>query len=211
MKKAFGGPFWKSRNSKTDCRIRFGCGSFLMEIIFLWDFTEKLHRFYKCLQTLHKLNNNDDLSHIKLEKKVKDNGLCKKFSARLTEEECRRILAGDTEWMMDHPKALVQELYVKMKSGPLRPKVLVSYVREPYVYAPGNVRVTFDSQLRTGGLHRKFLEPSVQDISATDTPDTMLMEVKYDDYLPEIIGKLVQTKGSRVQAFSKYRVCRRFG
>lgn len=211
MKKASGGPFWKSRKSKTDCRIRFGCGSFLMEIIFLWDFTEKLHRFYKCLQTLHKLNNNDDLSHIKLEKKVKDNGLCKKFSARLTEEECRRILAGDTEWMMDHPKALVQELYVKMKSGPLRPKVLVSYVREPYVYAPGNVRVTFDSQLRTGGLHRKFLEPSVQDISATDTPDTMLMEVKYDDYLPEIIGKLVQTKGSRVQAFSKYRVCRRFG
>ncbi|MGN1351168.1 MAG: polyphosphate polymerase domain-containing protein [Anaerovoracaceae bacterium] len=154
---------------------------------------------------------NDDFSYIKLEKKVKDNGLCKKFSARLTEEECRRILAGDTEWMMDHPDALVQELYVKMKSGPLRPKVLVSYVREPYVYAPGNVRVTFDSELRTGGLHRKFLEPSVQDISATDTPDTMLMEVKYDDFLPEIIGKLVQTKGIRAQAFSKYGVCRRFG
>lgn len=154
---------------------------------------------------------NDDFSCIKLEKKVKDNGLCKKFSARLTEEECRRILAGDLEWMKSHPAALVQELYVKMKSGPLRPKVLVSYVREPYVYAPGNVRVTFDSELRTGGLHRKFLEPSVQDISATDTPDTMIMEVKYDDFLPEIIGKLVQTKGSRVQAFSKYGICRRFG
>ena len=154
---------------------------------------------------------NDDFSFIKLEKKVKDNGLCKKFSARLAETECHRIMEGDIDWMKVHHEPLVRELYVKMKQGLLRPRVLVSYVREPYVYAPGNVRVTFDSQIRTSAFHRKYMEPYVHDISATDSPDTMVMEVKYDDFLPEIIGKLVQTRGVRVQAFSKYGASRRFG
>ena len=44
------------------------------------------------------------------------------------------MLAGDTGWMISHPSGLVQELYCKMKSQQLRPRVLVSYVREPYVY-----------------------------------------------------------------------------
>jgi hypothetical protein len=154
---------------------------------------------------------NDDFSYIALEKKVKNNGLCMKFKAKLTETECRQILDGDIEWMKDSPETLIQELYVKMKSGLLKPRVLVSYVREPYVYDAGNVRVTFDSQIRTTAFHQKYLEPHVHDISATDSPDTMILEVKYDEYLPEIIGKLIQTRTIRAQAFSKYAACRRFG
>lgn len=48
-----------------------------------------------------------------------------------------------------------------MKSQQLRPRVLVSYKREPYVYAAGNVRVTFDSNIRTTLFHRDFLENQV--------------------------------------------------
>lgn len=77
---------------------------------------------------------NDDLSFITLEKKVKNNNLCLKFDAPLTQEECRQILAGDTAFMKDHPQDLVRELYVKMKVQQLRPRVMVSYTREPYIY-----------------------------------------------------------------------------
>lgn len=99
----------------------------------------------------------------------------------------------------------------------MKPRVLVSYLREPYIYEAGNVRVTFDRAIRTSMWEQDFLLDEVYDISchagngAEDLPDSMLMEVKYDDFLPEIIRFLLQTDDVRQQAFSKYAACRRFG
>ena len=154
---------------------------------------------------------NDDFSFITLEKKMKINDLCLKFDAVITEEECRKILSGDTTFMREHPEELVMELYAKMKYQGLRPRVLVSYVREPYIYKAGNVRITFDSQIRTSLFHREFLTETISDISATDTPQDMLLEVKYDAFIPGVIQDIIQIRGIRQQAFSKYGVCRRFG
>ncbi len=154
---------------------------------------------------------NDDFSVIMLEKKVKHNQLGMKFHAALTEDECRRLLDGDTVWMRGHPSELVQELYAKMRCELLRPRVLVSYVRKPYLFEPGNVRITFDSNIRTTMYHRKFLETKVQDIGTADVPGEIILEVKYDAFLPEVIEDMIQISGVRQQAFSKYGICRRFG
>lgn len=93
----------------------------------------------------------------------------------------------------------------------LRPRVLVSYIREPYIYGAGNVRVTFDSDIRTTLFHRNFLEERVMDISSADDPQDMVLEVKYDAFLPDIIRNIMQIDTIRQQAFSKYEACRRFG
>ena len=154
---------------------------------------------------------NDDFGFITLEKKMKINDLCLKYDARITEEECRKILKGDIDWMRNSEDGLIKEFYVKMRYQRLKPRVLVSYVREPYVYQAGNVRVTFDSQIRTSLYEQEFLTEEVKDISATDTPHHMLLEVKYDHYMPGIIQDIIQMKGARQQAFSKYGACRRFG
>ena len=154
---------------------------------------------------------NDDLSFVVLEKKIKVGNLTKKCDAPVTEEEVRRLLAGDRAWMRDHPQELVRELYAKMSYQQLRPRVLVSYVREPYVYPAGNVRITFDSQIRTSLFCREFLTEQVADVSATDAPQDMILEVKYDAFLPGVIQNLIQCAGIRQQAFSKYSTCRRFG
>ena len=154
---------------------------------------------------------NDDFSFITLEKKMKHNNLCMKLDAVLTERECKNILSGNTAHLQGHPNALVRELISKMNTQQLRPRVLVSYVREPYIYEAGNVRVTFDSEIRTSLFHREFLEQNVHDISATNTSGDMILEVKFDEYLPDIISCLIQTEGIRQQAFSKYGACRRFG
>ena len=154
---------------------------------------------------------NDDLSHVVLEKKIKTGRLSQKFSAPITEDECRRILEGDTGWMKEHPDGLVRELYAKMSWQRLKPRVMVSYLREPYVYRAGNVRVTFDSQIRTSLFRHDFLTDDCTDISASEMPGDMILEVKYDAFLPEIIQDLIQTGGARQQAFSKYAECRRVG
>ena len=154
---------------------------------------------------------NDDFSFITLEKKMKIGCLCLKYDAPITENECRKILAGDTDFMIEHPNELVRELYAKMKYQRLKPRVLVSYVREPYIYGPGNVRITFDSQIRTSLYSQDFLTKEVSYISATDSPEDMLLEVKYDAFLPGIIQDMIQVKDIRQEAFSKYGACRRYG
>ena len=154
---------------------------------------------------------NDDFGFISLEKKMKINDLCLKYDARITEDECRKILKGDIDWMRRSEDDLIKEFYAKMRDQRLKPRVLVSYVREPFVYQAGNVRITFDSQIRTSLFGQEFLTKEVKDISATDTPQDMLLEVKYDNYMPGIIQDIIQMNGARQQAFSKYGACRRFG
>ena len=154
---------------------------------------------------------NDDLSYILLEKKVKDHGLCRKVDAEITKKECARILAGKTDWMGRHPVKLVRELYGKMCCRMLRPKVMVSYMREPYVYRAGNVRITFDSDIRTSLFCRNFPESEPPAVSVLDGGQDMILEIKYDAFLPGVIWDVVRTEGMRQQAFSKYQACRRFG
>ena len=152
---------------------------------------------------------NGDPSVIHLEKKCKVNGLGAKFSAPLTAEEAQKIVDGELDWMLASGRPLVQELYSKMRAQGLRPRTIVDYTREPFVYRPGNVRVTFDYDIRTGLGCTDFLNPDCVTIPAGDAP--ILLEVKWDDYLPSIIRDLVQTPGRRAGAFSKYAQCRIYG
>lgn len=154
---------------------------------------------------------NDDFSYIVLEKKMKVNNLCMKLDAVITEKECRRLMEGDTGWMLGHSEELVKELYVKMKTEQLCPRVLVSYIREPYIYKAGNVRITFDSNIRSTLFHGRFLEEGFTDMDVSDRAGDMILEIKYDEYLPEIIAHMVQLGDCRQEAFSKYGICRRFG
>lgn len=154
---------------------------------------------------------NDDFSYLTLEKKIKDDDLCMKIDARISESMCRELLEGRIEWMIEHAEPLVRELYAKMHYQMLRPRVLVSYMREPYIYQAGNVRITFDFDIRTTLYHRDFLEERVIDIDTAKEPQDMILEVKYDAFLPEMIRRLIQTNTLRQTAFSKYEACRRFG
>ena len=145
-------------------------------------------------------------SVIHLEKKSKRNGLGTKFKASLTAQQAQSIVDGDTDWMLNSDQSLIQELYCKMKYQGLRPKTIVDYTREPYIFGPGNVRVTLDYDIRTGLWKTDFLDRDCITIPAAK--GICLMEVKWDNFLPEIIRDAVQLTSCRTQAFSKYAVCR---
>ena len=152
---------------------------------------------------------NGDTSFLCLEKKTKLNGLGNKQKARLSEEETERLLCGDYRWMKESGRPLVTELYSKMMSQGLRPKAIVDYTREPFTYRPGNVRVTLDYNLRTGIGCREFLNPDCVTIPAGNP--VIIMEVKWDEFLPSAIQDAVQLKSRRAAAFSKYAACRIYG
>lgn len=152
---------------------------------------------------------NGDTSVIYLEKKSKLGGLGSKQAAPLTAAEAQAIVEGRVEWMLDSGHPLVRELYSKMRVRGLRPRTIVDYIREPFVYAPGNVRVTLDYNIRTGLGCTDLLNPDCVTVPAGDAP--IILEVKWDDFLPDIIRDAVQLEGRRTSAFSKYAQCRIYG
>ena len=151
---------------------------------------------------------NHDTSVIHLEKKSKINGLCLKESTFLIKEMAQSIVDGDYEWMMKSGEPLIQELYSKIMSQGLRPKTIVDYDREPFVFTAGNVRVTLDYNIRTGMNCTDFLNP---DCITVPAGESIILEVKWDEYLPDIIRDIVQLPSCRTEAFSKYAVCRIYG
>ena len=152
---------------------------------------------------------NGDTSYIVLEKKSKINGLCAKESCRLSGEEAQAIVDGDLHRLASSDRALAIELYSKMNTQGLRPKTIVDYTRDPFVFAPGNVRVTIDYDIRTGEFRTDFLNPDTLTLPAGESP--IILEVKWDDFLPDIIKDAVSIPGRRVCAFSKYEQCRIYG
>ncbi|MBD5460588.1 MAG: polyphosphate polymerase domain-containing protein [Lachnospiraceae bacterium] len=160
---------------------------------------------------------NGDTSVIHLEKKSRVGGLGNKQSAALTAEQAQAIADGILDWMPNSPEELIRELYIKMRTQGLRPKTIVDYTREPFIFspgnvtdiAPGNVRVTLDYNIRTGSRCRDFLDPSCITVPVVGAP--IILEVKWDNFLPDIIRDAVRLPGRRVTAFSKYAQCRIYG
>ncbi len=148
---------------------------------------------------------NSDLSFIRLEKKQKKDGMCKKISTRISEDVMRSMLEGTLPLMDD---GLLREFYVKKTTGFLVPKTIVRYRREAFTYGPGNVRVTFDSDLRTGLYSCDF--PMQDDGTPATAPGVIVLEIKFDEFLPDAVRDAVQAGYPRVQAFSKYAACRAF-
>lgn len=153
---------------------------------------------------------NNDTSFIKLEKKLKHNRLTAKYSELISKEECEKILDGDIDWIRFTNRNLLNELYIRMKSELFKPKTIVDYTREAYIYPMGNVRVTFDKSIKSGIFSTKIFDEELATMKALD-PRLIILEVKYDEFLPSIISDIIQIGDRRATAVSKYALCRTLG
>lgn len=148
---------------------------------------------------------NDDTSFIRLEKKSKINGICFKESAVITADECSRLLDGDLDTLKGNGNQLCKELYAKMHYQHLRAKNIVDYQREAFIYPMGNVRITLDYDIRSSNNVHDFLKSKPVPVPISGV---YILEVKYDNFLPEIIRGMVSLSSRRSTAFSKYAVTR---
>ena len=153
---------------------------------------------------------NDNHEFIRLEKKSKIRGLCLKDSEKITKEECEKIINGDIEFLRDSNKKLFIDLYSEMKGNLLRPKTIVDYTREAYIYPIGNVRITFDKSVRTGLNNINMFDDNLATIETIDNK-YIVLEVKFDEFLPQIIRDIIQVKERRATSISKYEAARIYG
>lgn len=149
---------------------------------------------------------NDTLDVIKLEVKTKrDNRIWKRSRSisiaemkKLINRECIEDLASEED-----PATLFN---LAIKTRGLRPRVIVAYERKAYVYEPGNVRITFDRNVRASDRVEEFGKKNIS-YDFLQEYDKVL-EVKYDEFIPDFLLQLLELGNMQQSAYSKYQMCR---
>ena len=149
-------------------------------------------------------------STIKLERKHKEGQYIKKDSVSINREDCEEIMRGKFESLKRNPDPFAMQFYGIFVSNHLRPKVLVDYTREPYVFAAEDVRVTFDKNVRTAMRCTDLFNPNVVTYPVWDLNNCMILEVKFNESLPLYVQELLTLGASERTAASKYVFCRQY-
>ncbi|MDE7013951.1 MAG: polyphosphate polymerase domain-containing protein [Kineothrix sp.] len=148
-------------------------------------------------------NGNLDLIH--LEKKYKEQELTRKKREEISLEECQALIL---EGEMDGQGTLAKEFAYKMQSKGMGPKCIVEYDRCALVNEVGNVRVTFDMNIRGCAHPEIFLGDSPEYFDDAMPPNMHILEIKYDELLPRHILQAVDLNTLQRQAVSKYCLVR---
>ncbi len=157
-----------------------------------------------------------DLSRdvIKFEIKDKFDSYISKSSSVITYDQCRSLLRGDFGFVGDmirhntdggREKALRMG-YIDCATKILRPIVAVDYDREVFICDEGNVRMTFDMNLRAGQGSGDLFDPHLPTVPAYES-GMMILEVKYDDFLPRFVSKMLRPLNLWQSAQSKFAMC----
>ncbi len=144
-------------------------------------------------------------SFIRLEAKQKLNQMTRKLSATLDREQTDRLLRGELWWMYEEKQPLIRDFYAKARTRLLRPAVTVDYYREAYVFE--DVRLTFDSDIRSGRFGFDLFDPALPTVPVMPS-DRLVLEVKYDEALPYSVRHLLRSVPLARCAISKYALCR---
>ncbi len=152
-------------------------------------------------------NNSPD--RISLECKRKENDKVHKTSCLLTPMQYEALVSGRPVDAAKPLPELVQRLSVLEQCRGMTPKIIVSYDRVPYVYRYGNVRVTFDCNIASSSQIGNFFGEYAARRQILPTGQ-QLLEVKYDEYLPDPIYHALSLANMQRITFSKYYLCRKY-
>jgi SPX domain protein involved in polyphosphate accumulation len=152
---------------------------------------------------------NHSMDRITLECKRKERGKTLKTSCPLTIEQTRMLMAGRVLPDIANQPEVLRKLTLRMMTKGMRPVVIVEYDRIPYVYPNGNVRVTMDMNVSSSTNIERFLDAQIPKRPIMPAGQHLL-EVKFDEYLPDFIHHNLNLHSLTQTAYSKYYLCRKY-
>lgn len=152
---------------------------------------------------------NNDSSFIRLERKWKHNNMTSKDQLKISKENCINLLTNqfdniDKELLNN---SLMKEFITDIKVFGLKPSVIVDYKRLAYTYHISEVRITFDERIKSGLYNYNLFNMNRITYDVIDNNEVVL-EVKFNEVLPEHISIILQTIPMYRQAVSKFALCR---
>ena len=151
---------------------------------------------------------NDSDQRITLECKRKERMMTSKTSCQISREQYDRIMDRKLPPLASDPPLLRRFCALQSETG-LEPKVIVAYERTPFVYPAGNVRITFDRNIGSTTDFEGFFDAYLPQRPVMPA-DKHILEVKYDEFLPNFLYEVMNLGSLRQTAFSKYYLCRKF-
>ncbi|MCA1032254.1 polyphosphate polymerase domain-containing protein [Bacillus timonensis] len=168
-------------------------------------FTKNYGVFKRKKYRIRIYNKRDDV--IRLERKNRYGEYINKDSVPISRGEYEALLRWDYEFLRAKEHPLYRDFYLLLRSEQMSPRVIVDYIREAYIGSVSEVRITFDKQLQAGINSIDLFDPNIVTVEALESP-LMVMEVKYNEFLPTHIRRILQLDRHNRSAISKYVICR---
>lgn len=150
---------------------------------------------------------NKSFDDIKLEIKYKKNGLSKKESCLINKELCKKLIDGKSLDYNECINKALKKLYIEQKTKGFKPKIIVEYDRLAYIDYVGNTRITFDTNIRASSSINRFFDENI--FARPIMPiDTHILEIKYNEILPDYVLKELESIKLKRTSFSKYYLSR---
>lgn len=147
-------------------------------------------------------------SVIKIERKNRSGEYICKESFSITRSEYEELLNWNYDFLKEKDHVVAKDFYLYLRSEKMAPRVIVDYQREAYIGDVSDVRVTFDKGLRGSTNSIDIFDPNV--VTAETLPTELLvLEVKYNKFLPTYIREVLQLDRHNRSAISKYVICRK--
>jgi hypothetical protein len=142
---------------------------------------------------------------IKLERKIKRGNVTEKSHIRISKEEYDSLVNGDASFLKHKDDIVAKDFYLYYRIKNLRPRVVVEYRREAFIYKYGDLRITFDSLLKSGVFKNDLFSKGY--MISVIPHDQIILEVKYTGYFPDVIRNIIQMDNLQWQPVSKYLMC----
>lgn len=144
---------------------------------------------------------NHEFEYMHLEKKSSINNMKSKIDNLISIDDYKSLL-----YEMNIC-SIADEMYIINKTEKLQPKVIVEYDRYALIDETGNVRITFDKNIRCSSQIDRFFEEDLLEIPILPN-DKHILEIKYDNILPSYISSIINVFNLERISFSKYALCR---
>lgn len=146
-----------------------------------------------------RMYNNDD-STLYLERKSNENGYIYKVKQKITRQDVENILNGNYKELLENGETLKTELYIKMLLKQFRPTIIIEYKRTAYRDELSKASITIDRCIRSIQDCKKFFDEDIQ----TEPGKKYILEVKYENYIPEYIRNIVTNLENKKIAKAKF-------
>ena len=135
--------------------------------------------------------------------------MIQKKSCRITRDQYEKMIRLEPIPITAENPPLLNRMLLQQRTQLMQPKVIVQYLRRPFVCDEGNVRVTFDMNITSSPSFDQFFSKDIPERPVLPKGQHLL-EVKFDEYLPDYIYHAIQMTNMRLETFSKYYLCRTY-
>lgn len=149
---------------------------------------------------------NSDSNFIRLESKIKVNDLSQKTQERIDLKMAEHLMKGEIETVVLKPNSVLTQFALEIKLKGLRPAVIVDYQRTAFIQKALDVRITFDEHIRSRMYDTELFKTSFGSVEVMD-PQEVVLEVKYNEIIPQTIADVIRQVPMTRLAVSKYAYC----